>query len=335
MFKALIRLDSGEGFGLGHFVRSKALADALARNDIQCTIAAIQIHEQVVLPHQLILLQSDNEFISLAQDYDVVIVDHYQFQSDQFYQLSQVNKPLLVVIDDECNRGRLYADMIVNSVNKVFDLLYQQHDPQAQLYLGPNYVLLRNEFKLQNPPAFNERDSIVITFGGADVTRLTLPLLEQLKIVMDAGIDNITKIKVVTGPACQQLNEIKQFCADNSFEYFHNVADMQLLFNTAKLAISAAGTTAYELANCSVPAVYAVVADNQYQSIRMLSEYDFCDYVDCRVSNQVELLVEKALLMLNDPKLQVMSEQARTVVDGNGAERIAKAIKNKLTDTMV
>ena len=59
--KALFRLDSGGKYGLGHIMRSKALADALQRSGVECTFAVKTIHENdAVNPHQLIVINNED-----------------------------------------------------------------------------------------------------------------------------------------------------------------------------------------------------------------------------------------------------------------------------------
>ena len=69
--KALFRLDSGGKYGLGHIMRSKALADALRKIGVECTFAVKTIHaNDAVNPHQLIIINNEDEFLSLPKHYD-------------------------------------------------------------------------------------------------------------------------------------------------------------------------------------------------------------------------------------------------------------------------
>ena len=105
---------------------------------------------------------------------------------------------------------------------------------------------------------------------------------------------------------------------------------MANLFANARLAISAAGSTAFELACCGVPAVFAVVADNQLLSIMEQKQYGWCEVVDCREKNQPEELLLLAEKMLKTMPLETMSQKARSLIDGKGAERVALYIKKSL-----
>lgn len=314
--------------GLGHLMRSKTLADAFDFEQIQCHFAVKEIHSSTALePHVVHYLENEESFLSLieAGDYQTVIVDHYDYTSDMLQQIKSLTK-VLIILDDECNRGNLYADIIINSVTLATQLPYQKYAAEAELLLGSNYVLLRNEFVNCRLVDYVDRKKIVITFGGSDMKNLTLPLLKKLpdtELIKQA-------IVVVTGAGCQRINEINSFCKQYSIEHRHNEAQMEKLFSQAKMAISAAGSTVFELARCGVPAVFSVIADNQLLSMSEHEQQGWCVKVDCRKHNNVAEIIDKACKMLNDPGLGAMSAHARLLVDGNGAQNVAKHIERKI-----
>jgi len=334
--KALFRLDSGGKYGLGHIMRSKALADALRKIGVKCTFAVKTIHaNDAVNPHQFIVINDEDEFLSLAKHYDCVIVDHYEFTTELFYALSQLEQSTLIVLDDECNRGVLYADLIINPLNQAKSLPYNLAAPNAKLLSGTDYILLGQDFKRVECLDYASRDSIIITFGGSDVTNLTLPVLKAINnTINNITINNILltgfNIIVVTGAGCNNTAEIKDYCHQYNFVHQHNVKNMAALFSKAKLAFSAAGSTAFELAYCGVPAVFAVVADNQLMSIKEQCQHGWCEMIDCRTQNNAEEIVRKAEQMLHSGALETLSKTAQSLVDGQGADRVAAHIKHLL-----
>lgn len=327
--KVLFRLDSGGKYGLGHLMRSKALADALRKKGVECTFAVKTVHANNALnPHQLLFIGSEainteDEFLALAENYDSVIIDHYDYSSELFYALSQLEHTTLVVLDDECNRGFLYADLIINPVNQARSLPYQQMSPGAELLLGSDYILLGQAFAQVACPDYESRDSIVVTFGGSDVTNLTLPVLKAIK---NTSLTDFNII-VVTGGGGKNIEEIKDYCHQYDFLHQHNVNNMAALFSKARFALSAAGSTAFELACCGVPAVFAVVADNQLMSINEQCQSGWCEMVDCRRENKAEELVHKAEQMIKSTQLESFSQTAQALTCAQGADRAASYIK--------
>ncbi len=336
-YRALFRLDSGGKYGLGHVMRSKALADALFDCSIECTFAAISIHsENAVTPHKLEIIRSEDDFSLMAQYYDVIIIDHYDYTTELFLELSKLTHSLLVVLDDECNRGQLYADLVINPVKSTSSLPYKEATPSAKLLLGPQYILLRSLFKDLNrhylkPSFYNERKLLVITFGGSDVTELTLPVLNLINNTSLVNLD----VVVVTGSGCKNTAKVAESCQKMGFEHQHNVKNMAVLFSRARLAISAAGSTVFELAYCGVPSVFAVVADNQFLSVKEQCQYGWCRVVDCKDQrNNPKSAVELVTLaehMLSSSSLEKLSQTAQTLIDGKGAQRIASSIYHEVS----
>jgi len=330
--KVVFRLDFGGRFGLGHLMRSKALADAflsieMAKAKIESTFAVKNIHaKEAIYPHQLIQINSEEEFISLAESYDIIIIDHYDYTSDLFLQLSRIKKSILIVLDDECNRGNLYADVVVNPVGNAVNLAYKNVASRAKLLLGSKYILLRQAFNRIKYIPFEQRNSIIITFGGSDVMELTLPVVKE---IANSSLKNF-HIIVVTGAGCTKVDEIEKYCLQYNVTYKHNVENMAELFSTAMFAISAAGSTAFELACCGVPAVFAIVADNQFMSISEQCTYGWCAMVDCRDHRRADILVDKAEKMINNDSLKQLSNIAFSLIDEKGSERIAITIADLL-----
>ena len=329
MIQALFRLDSGGQFGLGHLMRSRALADALLEQEIQCTFAIKQTHSiELIKPHQVILISDENEFIELSTKFDVIIVDHYDYTSEQFYQLSKKSSALLLIIDEECNRDQLYADIIVNPASQAISLPYKQVAPKAKLLIGTDYILMDRSFQNQKLQSFKQRTNIVICFGGSDVTNLTLPVLEVIK---SSSLIQLN-IVVITGREYKNPEKVSSFCHQYGFKHLHDVKNMSSVFSEARLAISAAGTTAFELARSGTPSVFAMVANNQKISINELCTHGWCSVVDCREKNKPEELVSHAERMMTNTSLAELSHKARKLVDGKGPERVASVIKKMLPD---
>jgi spore coat polysaccharide biosynthesis predicted glycosyltransferase SpsG len=101
----------------------------------------------------------------------------------------------------------------------------------------------------------------------------------------------------------------------------------------AKMAISAAGGTLFELACLGVPTVFAQTADNQTRSLEQHVPLGWCrsirfDNVSEEVRHQrIEELVEALNSRWLDLEWQENARKtARNLVDGAGAERVAKTV---------
>jgi len=328
--RVLFRLDSGAQVGLGHYMRSKALADAFYKQGIECTFAFRISHltssNLELKNHEIIYINSEAELLTHARNYHVVIVDHYAYTSEHFLALSQLEHCLLVILDDECNRGALYADIIINPANQARYLNYSIDAPNARLLLGSDYILMAQNYSEASIMDYSLRSSIVITFGGSDITQLTLPVLDEIK----KSSLNVSDIMVIIGAACLNSKQLIQYCHMNNFQYRYDVKQMFELLKQAKFALSAAGSTTFELACCGVPSVLAVVADNQLLSAKEHAQHGWCKIIDCRSFNDAKKMVKMAEEMIQSAQLSDLSRLAHSLIDGQGATRVAHCIAQSL-----
>ncbi len=168
MKSVLIVCEAGKGNGLGHFYRSVALAQILA-NNYQITILSNGIN----LPYcniNLISVDSFEQFQTLP-DYDLVILDGYEFPLSIISGLTENNIPFIEVSDFD---KPIYPTKywINSSIN--------DHKTPG---LGLNYSLLREEIlDTARNKKFQETspDTLFIAFGGTDEGSNSLKVIKKL-----------------------------------------------------------------------------------------------------------------------------------------------------------
>lgn len=96
----------------------------------------------------------------------------------------------------------------------------------------------------------------------------------------------------------------------------------------ADLAVTAGGTTVYELCACGTPSVCYVLADNQLQNVQALTGAGLMLFGgDVREAGGVVGMLRQIDRLLADAFLRAeMSRRMQQLVDGKGAARIAEAI---------
>ena len=107
---------------------------------------------------------------------------------------------------------------------------------------------------------------------------------------------------------------------------------MSVIMQECDIAISAAGSTLYELCAIGVPTIGFYFADNQRQNMEAFGKLTpIMNAGDFSIGEEeVFAFMEKGLKLLMESKeLRVKISMAmRTLVDGNGAERLAEALMN-------
>lgn len=122
----------------------------------------------------------------------------------------------------------------------------------------------------------------------------------------------------------------KQFFCDKNVFLYRNVPNISEYMAMCDLAVTACGSTLYELCACGLPAVTYILADNQYElakefDVRGLMAWcgdireDIWSCIECIVKRVEMMFFEEEILMAKGMELQLL-------VDGQGARRIAEKL---------
>lgn len=319
----LIRADASIEIGMGHRVRCQALVHAFDLLGWKCRFVVDRRYQAFAATDDY-LINQEGECIALAQNADLVILDHYGYCADDITTLHQA-QPNLLVLDDMNDRGDFSAKWVLNPLNEVYSSRVETP------LIGSQYALLRPEFQTlasqTKPSLVNNR--LLITLGGTDPLALTLPILLKLK----AYGFLMANIQVLLGASAKNADAVKRFCQDQGIALSQGLSDVTPLMGQAKMAISAAGGTLFELACCGVPTMFAQVADNQTRSLQQHVPLGWCDSVrfDTLLESErlarVEVLVRAVITKWQDEPWQLKARNiALSLVDGRGAERVTKRV---------
>lgn len=330
----LFRADGNAQVGSGHIMRCLSFADAF-RDEGQtvvfvtaddCFQSAIRGrgYECVVLHAKYDHMEGDlPKFLPLLQKLrpSFVLLDSY-FVAPDYMATIQGESPLVYI--DDLNAFDYPADLVVNYTLYGDKLPY----PQNKTYLfGPEYALLRKEF--QNVPhreVAKQVRNVLVSTGGADPEHVALRCVQYL---LEQPPGYVT-YHVVLGAMNQDISEIERISAEcPHILLYQNVSDMRSLMLRCDAAISAGGTTLFELCACGLPTVTYVLADNQIMNAASFEKAGLMlNAGDIRGNGHyVERIFERLELLVRDrPLRQRMAGQMQTLVDGRGANRLAKAI---------
>jgi UDP-2,4-diacetamido-2,4,6-trideoxy-beta-L-altropyranose hydrolase len=258
---------------------------------------------------------------------DWLIVDHYALNKGWQQRLRPSSKKILV-IDDIANKPQ-ECDLLLNeNFLPNAEISYESLVPQnARLLLGPKYALLRPEFRearKEMKPRSGKVKRILVFYGGVDPSNETGKTLEALADLNWRDIH----VDVVIGSAnpYREIVEakIKQLPDAILHVQLPHLAD---LMSQADLAISAGGSTIWELLFFGVPALVTTTADNQVASVRSLNEHGlviWLGYAQHVVVDHVKKTLSEMLIQVE--LLHRLSESGWKMVDGRGVDRIVSEI---------
>ncbi|HMK04893.1 MAG TPA: UDP-2,4-diacetamido-2,4,6-trideoxy-beta-L-altropyranose hydrolase [Ferruginibacter sp.] len=276
----IFRADGGSAMGLGHMIRSTALAAGLKMSyrcimATRCTVADVikeinSVFDEIVhLPE--IPFDTEAQDLHKVIDKDALIVlDGYSF--DDTYQKALAVSGFDFFCIDDIHAYRFYSKTIINSAGGVSPLDYNAALP-TQFFLGPRYALLRTVFleaAKKRRVAVDNRNCFVC-FGGADPENHTLRILRREKIK-----EQFTEFHVVVGSAYQNIEELKDYIGTTGsiFLYQSLPADeMVKIMRNCSYAICSASTIAYEYMCCGGVVFLKQTAPNQEDVMKyMLSQ---------------------------------------------------------------
>lgn len=210
----------------------------------------------------------------------------------------------------------------------------------GQLLLGASYAPLRAQFQDRRTITRAAVTNILITTGGSDPVHLCLHLARR--IADDAVSADIAGFKdiqfhIVVGKLNTDKEALRRLAGRSSLLKLHeNISDMTSLMAGCDLAVSAAGTTLYELCALGIPAVSFILADNQTDSAKA---FDDAGAVPCAgdmrtspqrvLGNILRFISENAGSSADSCNRRIaIHNKMNRLVDGEGARRIADALKN-------
>ena len=340
----LIRADASARIGSGHMMRCLALAQAW-KKDEEGQATFITACESGGLCHRL----SDEGFqvITLERSYPDptdwqiasqvltahseawVVLDGYHFDSAYQRQVKEAGHRLLV-IDDMAHLDHYYADVVLNQ-NINAERLHYSCEPNTRLLLGTRYVLLRSEFLKwqgwQREISLVAR-RVLVTLGGGDPDNQTLKVIRALQQVDVDGLEAV----VVVGASNPHFRELESAVRDSQsmIRLVRNVSNMPELMAWANVAVSAGGSTCWELAFMGLPTVVLVLAENQQGIAAGLGKAGVVLNLGWYTEVSIAQVANTLVGLLEDRGLrQQMSQQGRELVDGLGVERMVESLRTR------
>ena len=337
----IIRADASSQLGIGHVMRCLALAQAWRESGGKVCFAlamespelearlAIEGIDVIDLASEPGSLDDARQTIDLAQTLHAgwVVIDGYHFNAAYQKAFRETDLSTLV-IDDYGHAEHYYADVVLNQNIYADEPLYVRREPYTNLLLGTKYALLRREFRdwgNWQPAVPPMARKILVTLGGSDPDNVTQRVIRSLQMVNSSDLE----IKIVVGPANKHLESLSHalMYLDHEVELLTATRNMPQLMSWADIAISAAGSTCWELSFMGVPTMVVVLADNQKPIAEGLHQANAA--LNCGWHTQIEeeALAETVEKLLLDTDLRrKLSYQARALVDGRGATRVTEAL---------
>lgn len=266
--KILFRCDGGPQIGLGHVIRSCALAMML-REEFVCRFfirnpsPALSCYVEEAGFALTALPETDIEREAAAwaeqlEGNEILVLDGYAFNTRYQQQLKAKGNKIVCI--DDIHAYHFVADAVINHAG---GLSVQDYSlaPLTRAYLGTAYALLRPSF-LQQDATEDREEAILLSMGGADPKNDTLAVLELLR---QKGIRK--KCYVVTGSAYLHRDALESYIRLHALdiELLQDLDEqaMAALMRKCKWAVCPPSTVSYEYLSVRGELYLRTIADNQ------------------------------------------------------------------------
>lgn len=340
----LIRADANTHVGTGHVMRCLALAQAWQETGGSVTFLISPSSpslEQRIRKEGMNVLSiteqpgSNDDAKVTAQIANKnkipwIVVDGYHFGADYQKILKNYNCKILF-LDDFGHTDYYYADIVLNQNVSADISCYQNYEQYTRFLLGTNYVLLRREFLKWSDWYRDIPDvarKILITFGGSDPDNITLKVIEVIKTIDLGGLEIIA----VIGGTNPHFDLIHKLVKDHTdIKLIRNTENMPELMAWADIAISAGGSTYWELAFMGLPSIIVPIAGNQKPNAALLKEKDLVKCIEIDEIFDSDATAKKImdLLMSRDERFS-LSHKMRALIDGRGSFRVVLQIHSHI-----
>ncbi|MCL1852034.1 MAG: hypothetical protein FWF88_03255 [Peptococcaceae bacterium] len=360
-----IRADGNQKMGLGHIMRCLAIADAVRRRGEEAAfVVADECVEGLLTERGFPVVVLNSSWNDMASEVEAMrrlieihtirklMIDSYAVTPGYLQSLCEL---AYIVCLDDLNTFHYPCHMLIN-----YNCYYEKFDypsqyPGVELLLGCRYAPLRDEFRgLPRRIPHREVKSVLVTTGGTDPGNIAGKLTKmaketrdfrdlEFKIIAGRFNSHIAELRkmaedypgvTVRFPDCQIVGPARGSSADNGHMVESKRADSLVSCQLSHdVAVSAGGSTLYELCACGTPTVTFSFTDNQVEGVAYFGGGYMINAGDTRDNETLCLtrMLDGIKRFVSDYELRLeLSEKTQGLVDGQGANRIAEKLLTSL-----
>jgi UDP-2,4-diacetamido-2,4,6-trideoxy-beta-L-altropyranose hydrolase len=326
--RVLLRVDGGHDVGMGHVVRSHALGAALRKRgadvefltNLRDSATWLQARDaRVERAGSTPGSQADaDNLLKTARltRADVLVTDGYVFREDYLGRVAEGGLPLASI--DDLAAWHFPSQIVINGTLGAKNCTYSR-SPQTRLLLGPEYLLLREAFRPRAEPPAGPL-ALFACFGGSDPDDYTAVTIRAWETLRPRPF-----LDLVVGPAYAHFDRLRARREDDlRLHRDLEAPELAAVMGRAHLAVASAGMIGCELTAIGVPALLAVLSDDQRANASTLAGHGSARVVHPFTADRLQPALEA--LLRDEPARRDMAATARRVIDGGGCARVADAI---------
>lgn len=321
--RVVFRVDGGDDIGMGHVSRCLTLASQLSER-LRCSIdfvsdaaypAGIDRIREAGFEVRAVPDASIEDVPAL--DPDIVFLDVLDTDPEAVRDL-HTSVAAVFNLEDQSG-GPDSADVVVNA-------LYDELESDENHFAGPEYVVLREEFRDHDVSVPDRADRVLVTFGGSDPAGLSVRASRA--IVDDGG----RTYRLVLGPDFDRRRDVADLVSDAPHVSIVEAAEeMGAHMAWADLAVASGGRTVFELAATGTPALVVAQNDREHDRMSQLADRGLVAYLGHESTVDAAEIRDAIDDLATDPeRRRRLSDRGQTLVDGDGTRRILDLVSDIL-----
>jgi spore coat polysaccharide biosynthesis predicted glycosyltransferase SpsG len=334
-----IRADGDPEIGTGHLMRCLAIASrwisAGGAVRLACTAVPATLAERYRAAGAEVAERAAWPAADVLSGADAVIADHPRMADAELAALAG-GPPVLIAIDDMGSRAAYPGDVVLNQNAHATPALYRGKT-RALLCLGAPWSLLREGFARHRAtprPVPDAVGRIVVLLGGADPKRYSAPTLDAVARAA-ATLSPAPEVVLVVGAANPALPELQRQAATlpGRVTVRHDVRDMPALMAGSDIAVSAGGSTVWELATLGVPMILAAQNASETGPGTGLQAAGAAVYLGAFEGLRPETLATAVTELAGDPaRRRAMHRAGMQLADGRGVDRLLALVARLMAE---
>lgn len=330
--RLLIRADGGAGVGLGHLTRCLALAQAW-KDRWQDEGGAVVLASRDIPAGPAERWRADGVDIvspeTISGRFDWIVLDGARLTVPEHV----ASGARILMIDDDGTRAEYACDLLLNQNLGAGAELYAGKT-DALLLLGPSHALLRRPFRQRaeaERPVPERARTLLVTFGGSDPGGHTERAIEALALLREP-----VEAIILIGGGNPRADAIRQRAAALSesrqgtspvLSVVVDSPDPSGLMRTADIALSAGGSTLWELAALGVPMVVGSAVPVEVLPVEAMAKAGAALSLGALSGAGPDVMARTLDRLIRDAEARAaLSCHARALIDGAGADRVIGAM---------
>lgn len=332
-----IRADGATGIGVGHVMRCLAIAARWVQAGGSARLACSAVPDSVADRYGAAGVAVERRSVWLPVDLlagvDAVVVDLPTIKGDDLAAIAG-GHAVLVTVDDMADRPSYPGDIVLNQNAHASAALYRGKTA-ARLCAGPSWCLLRPGFAERRAAGRTVADRvsrILVVLGGADPRGYSAAVVTAVAEAAST-VAPAPEIVLVVGAANPALSPLQDLAGRLPVptRVLHDVHDMPALIAASDMAVSAAGSTVWELATLGTPMILGSQNASEIGPATALEAQGAALYLGPFELLRPEALTAAVKALLGDGgRRRRMSNAGRDLVDGRGVDRLLALVSERM-----